>query len=75
MRTVPKLPAQPARKGSTTAQSPKLPDRQFDPRRTVERKGQWIMKRWEPSPKNTQTRQVPTTAARAARHDNGRTDA
>ena len=47
MATSSKSPSQPARKGSTTAQSPKLPDRQFDPNRTVERKGQYVMKRWQ----------------------------
>ena len=47
MATLSKSPSQPVRKDNTTVQSQKLPDRQFDPKRTVERKGQYIMKRWE----------------------------
>ena len=56
MPTKPKSTVQSARKGSTTVQSQKPPDRQFDPRRTVERKGQYIMKRWEAAPESVQTR-------------------
>ena len=45
MATSPKSPSQLARKDSTTVQSQNRPDRQFDPNRTVERKGQYIMER------------------------------
>ena len=56
MSSTTKTPKRPSRQSRTTLQFPKLPDRQFAPRRTAERKGQYIMKRWEAGSENVQTR-------------------
>ena len=51
MSTSPKLPVRPVRKVRTTLKSSNPPDRQFDPRRPLERKGQASTWRWQGTPR------------------------